>query len=636
MSFIKKRLTSRRAITQAQTIAVVVIVIIAISAAAWYYSTRPGPEPTPETPTTPTVEIPDTLIIDEEYYPIFNLNQLTAIMMLPWPNYNAFTHFQTLVVANVTALFEKAETQFLPCLAVSWEVSSDAKTYTFNLREGVKFDNGDSFNAYHVWMWIYGWYWLNGNNSNFMYGLSLFDISNIDYGPGTLRIFEESGLEDPTPEALAIFENRDWPIYCEGPYKIVFNLGVPYAEPFFLGMLNGHQGLIYDGQYLLDHGGYGEMANPNPYFNENVFPGTGPYKVDEVEVNSYVKFSKNPYYWGNALSKEEIKRNPILDPGHVETVIINTRTDDLTRYTDLSTGTAHMAGILAENWNLIPENPDFSWASFETPARNIAIHLNVERYPTNITEVRLAIAHAVDYDEIMKVIYYGEALRYFGPNTPNYGVFYNPGDLSPYERDLDAARQYLEDAGFPDGEGLPPLEYNVAAGDTAMETMATMIQEDLSEIGIQVNVNALPYSVQMSPYGGYAFNIQHPEEIPHITPNGGYAPDYLSPSNYWLAFVSNRSLWGNRGMYTSPVVEAAVDKFSETADVDAILDELKIAEEQLWNDAPIVWICTTKLWLTDGSYVWNNKVIKSVYFDPNYTGVTETPLYNTVIFVGED
>jgi len=295
-----------------------------------------------------------------------------------------------------------------------------------------------------------------------------------------------------------------------------------------------------------------------------------------------------------------------------------------------------MAGILAENWNLVPLNPDFSWASFETPARNIALHLNVEKYPTDIKEVRLAIAHAVDHDDIMEKVYYGTAIRYFGPNTPNYGVFYNPGDLPPYPTDLDKARQYLADAGFPNGDGLPPLEYNVASGDSAMETMATMIQEDLSEIGIQVNINLAPSSVHMAVFGGYEFNIQHPEDIPHITPNGGYAPDYLSPANYWLAFVSNRSLWGNRGMYTHPVVEAAVDSFSETADVDVILEALKAGEEQLWNDAPIVWICTTKLWLTDGSYVWNNKVIESVYFDPNYTGVTEVPIFNTVIFVGEE
>jgi ABC-type transport system substrate-binding protein len=553
--------------------------------------------------------------------------------MLPWPNYCAFTHFQTLVVADIEALVERAEIIFLPCLAESWEVSADAKQYVFNIREGVKFDNGDTFNSYHVWIWVYGWWWLNGNNTNFMYGLSLFDMSNVEYGPGSLKIRQESGLEDPTADALAILEDKDWPIYCEGPNKIVFDLNVPYAEPFFLGMLNGHQGLIYNGQYLLDHGGYGEPGNPNEYFNENVFPGTGPYQVEELEVDSFVKFTKNPYYWGNSLSEQEIKENPLLDPGHVETVLFRVRTEELTRYTDLVAGDCHMAGIGSQNWPLVVKNPDFSWASFETPARNIAINCNNHLYPTDDPNVRNAIARAVDYDEIVDRLFYGEAIRYFGPNTPNYGEFYNPGDLPPYERDLDEAREFLEAAGFPNGEGLPPLKCRINADSPLSAAMAEIIQANLAEVGIVVNIEkAMDY---YTPYGDYAFNLANAEEIGHLPLNTGYAPDYLSPANYWLAFVSDRSLWGNTGTCTGPEIEAAVDKFSETGDVDEIIEALIVAEEALWRDANTIWICTTKLWLTDGSYVWNNNIVEGTYFDPNYTGVTHTPLFHTTTFVGE-
>jgi ABC-type transport system substrate-binding protein len=262
--------------------------------------------------------------------------------------------------------------------------------------------------------------------------------------------------------------------------------------------------------------------------------------------------------------------------------------------------------------------------------------MNCVIYPTNITKVRLAIAHAIDYNGIIDHVYYGDAIRYFGPNTPNYGEFYNPGKLQPYQRDLDKARQYLEEAGFPNGEGLPTLELPVPSGDSAAIAIATIVQEDLSEIGIKVEIKSLLPSAWYAPTGSYQYNLEHAKEIGHLRVNTGYAPDYLAPCNFWLAFVSNRSLWGNTEIYGgNPTVERAVDMFSKTANTAEIIEALKPAEEQLWNDAPVAWICTTKLWLCDGSFVWNNKVIKSTRFDPNFTGVTTTPLFNTVTFIGE-
>jgi hypothetical protein len=83
------------------------------------------------------------------------------------------------------------------------------------------------------------------------------------------------------------------------------------------------------------------------------------------------------------------------------------------------------------------------------------------------------------------------------------------------------------------------------------------------------------------------------------------------------------------------VVETAVDKFSKTANLPEIIEALKGAEQAIWDDAPCAWICSPKLLLSDGSFAWNNNVVKSAYFDPNFSGVTETPLFNTVKFVGE-
>jgi peptide/nickel transport system substrate-binding protein len=631
-----------------------VVVVGAAAAAGYYYLSAPLAPSTPMTtvttaPATTTATVatasstlpttPETLVIDDQFYPASSMNQLLAVAMLPWPNFNMFTHFQPLVIANLRAEFEENKIEFLPCLAESWDISPEGKSYAFNLRKGVKFDNGDPFNSYNVWVWLHGFYWLSGKSNGFMYGVDLFDMSKVEYDKPQLDVLTKSGLANPTSEALAIMENRDWPIYCEGQDRIVLNLAVPFAQPFLFGMLMGHQGLIYDAQYLLDHGGYGDPGNPNPYFNENVFPGTGPYKVDELVVNSYVKYSKNPFYWGSSLTKEEIKANPAVDPGHVDHVVINTKPDDFTRYTDLVAGTAHMAGIAVENFSKVQTNPGLAWAEFVTSARNVALRINCVRAPTNNKMVRQAIVHAIDYNEIMKRAHLGKADRFFGPNTPNYGEFYNPGNLPPYERDLDQAKKDLEQAGFPGGKGLPKLEHWVLSGVTSEVTMATIIQSNMRDIGIETEIKGLLDAAFYPSWGPYDFNLKHANELPHFSffgGGGGYAPDYLAPTNYWIMFVSKKSPWGNNEIYTNPVVEAAVDKFSQTADVNEIIEALKLAEKQLYDDAPVAWIDSPKLLGCDGSYVWNNKIVKSAYFDPHYTGVTEAPLFNTVVFVGED
>src|SRR5208282_5969851 len=108
---------------------------------------------------------------------------------------------------------------------------------------------------------------------------------------------------------------------------------------YFLGTLVVFQGLVFDTQWLLDNGGFGPPGTYNSYFNNNPIPGTGPYVVTSVSPNSYVKFSKNPAYWGDSLTPAQIQANEYLDPGHVQNVVIQVKADDLSRFTDLQSST---------------------------------------------------------------------------------------------------------------------------------------------------------------------------------------------------------------------------------------------------------------------------------------------------------
>ncbi len=82
-----------------------------------------------------------------------------------YPNWLTYTVYQSLVTVNETAKYQQGNIIYTPGLANNWTVSSDGATYTFNLRQNVKFSSGNPLNSYQVWMEMYGYYYLSSNSS---------------------------------------------------------------------------------------------------------------------------------------------------------------------------------------------------------------------------------------------------------------------------------------------------------------------------------------------------------------------------------------------------------------------------------------------------------------------------------------
>ena len=311
-----------------------------------------------------------------------------------------------------------------------------------------------------------------------------------------------------------------------------------------------------------------------------------------------------------------------------------TKKDDLARYTDLTTGAAQFVAIESTNWKNVIDNPQYTFWSVDKPGLVAALAINTALSPTNNVNVRQAIVHAINYTDIQQKVLLGEATSFVGPGTPNFGTFYNPGDLPPYDYNLTQAEGYLAKAGYPNGTGLPDLQFRISNSPAFCATAAEIIQSDLKRIGINVVITTLDASTYYAPYGNYATNLQNAEQLGHLSFLGGglsWAGDQ-TPIDNWVGFVNNASLWGNWAVYSNPKVNSAVSIVSKSNDINQIVTQLTGAETQIYNDAPYAWIATPKLWLADGSYVWNKALIKQVYFDPTYTGITTIPLFNTVVF----
>lgn len=532
---------------------------------------------------------------------------------------------------NVVQEYQTGNIEYTPGLAQNWTVSSNGTVYTFTLLPNVTFSDGNPFNAYQVWMQMYGFYYLSANSSSWLVNYDVFNMSNVTFGPATIALINQSGLINPSQQALSIMMNSSWPIYVTSPSQIVFRLQAPFI--WFPSLLVAFDGLMYDVQYLLDHGGFGTPTAYNSYFNLDPLPGTGPYMVTQVVQNSYVSFTQNPTYWGHRLNASEIAAQPFLSPGTIKNVIVYLKLDDLVRYTDLSTGFAQISAIESSDWNLVTSNPEYSYLTLPPWTGEVAfLAMNTQIYPTNITLVRQAIVHAINYTNLIDEAYLGQMTPYVGPEYPAWSQFYDLGNLTPYQYNLTLAKQDLSEANI---TNMPTFTYNTFSGCQVCTNAADVIQSDLAQIGITVNIQVLTEDDYDAPYGSYQTNVQNAQQIGQLSPILGgelWAPFALNPADYWASFVSNGSLYGNWAIYYNPVVQKCVDAFTSNANASYIQELCKAAQAQIYNDAPYAWIGLNRLWEpTGGSIVWKKSIIKSFLVEPLFTGQDDLPIFQTVV-----
>lgn len=539
--------------------------------------------------------------------------------------------WQTLVNFNLAAEQHQGIFQLVPDLATNWTVSSNAETYTFHLRPGVSFSNGDPFNAYVVWTNFYLYSYELGNSSTFWSYLPLFNFTAVSFGPATMSLINSSGLASPTPQLIFLMSNSSWPVYVNSSSTVIFQLASPYS--FFLNTFADFS-LQTDPTFLLANGGPGTPASPNTLFETTALPGTGPYEITKVSANAFVEFQKNPSYWGKNLTQSEILANPILDPGHFDAIFVRYVSADTSRYIDLLEGSSQISVISGSNLQQVSLNPQYRALAFNSSSQ-VMMGMNTKVFPTNITDVRQAIVHAINYSQVIDEAIFGHGIRYMGPNTPIYGKFYDPGNFAPYPYNLSAADGFLKSAGFPNGRGLPALTLVIDSFGTSWEEPAAeVIQANLAQVGIMVNIQVVATPTFESTIDGLTYNqsLANPTGHPDMTFDtyAGYAPDFLSPADFFTSFVSQYSAYSNYAIYDDSAVDSAINLVTQTSNQTELLQAFTTAQQHVYQDAPYAWMFVAQLPLIDGTDVYNTRAVSGFYMDPNLFGVSDIPILNTI------
>lgn len=274
-----------------------------------------------------------------------------------------------------------------PVLATGHEVSDDGLTYTFTLREGIKFSDGSDFDA------------------------------------GAVKVNLERVLDKSNGLARYNQFSRIKSVEVVDPLTVKIHLDAPFSA--FINAL-AHPSAMMISPAALEKWGKDIAFHPT---------GTGPFKFVEWDPATHLTVEKNPGYWRDGLPK-------------VDKLTFRSITDNNTRAAVVQTGEAHVAVPLPfEQAKRLEGNKNLEVvAAPSIIARYVS--MNVLQKPFDDVRVRQAVNYAINKEALAKVVYAGYAFPSEG--VVPQGVQYAK-KIDPWPYDPDKARELLKEAGLADG-----------------------------------------------------------------------------------------------------------------------------------------------------------------------------------------
>lgn len=328
-----------------------------------------------------------------------------------------------------------------PGVAESWETSPDATIFTFHLRKGSRFTNGREVKA-----------------QDFVYSWTRALLPETKSGMA-LNILEPvkgaAPLADGQTKTLAGVQVVD-------DYTLRVTLEFPLAE--FVTFL-GHPVCSPVPQEEIEKAGAGFAQNP---------VGNGPFKLRELKANEQIVLDRNPDYYGDKPKVEEVTVKIIPSPA---TAVSELKAGNVDAVKSIPSGQAE--SLQSDSSVKIYEGK-VNALSF------VGFNMNVDPW-TNGT-LRQALNWAVDHQTIAGKVLQGQA-------TPADGIVPTamPGhqfEAMPYKYDPEKAKAVLAEAGYPNGEGLPPLKLSYRAEGSAAD-IAQAVQANLKAVGVNVELEGL-------------------------------------------------------------------------------------------------------------------------------------------------
>jgi peptide/nickel transport system substrate-binding protein len=445
---------------------------------------------------------------------------------------------------------EAGGTDIVPLLATSWEPSDDGKTWTFQLRDDVKFHDGTEFNAEAVCFNFDRWYNFTGvqqSPSVSYYWQTVFTgfAENEDPEQGE-SLYASCTAASPTEAVIELTSASA--SFLSGLALASFSIASPEAlEKFEADKVTG------SGEEPRFEGTYGrEQA-----------VGTGPYELDAFEPNNRLVLTAFEDYWGEQPDISTLIFRPIAD------------------------GAARKQALLAgeiQGYDLVDpadlaelENADFQL--LERPAFNVGyVGINSAKPPLDNLKVRQAIAYALNREALVKAKYPpgSEVAKEFMPPE----LFGYSEDVPEYPYDPAKAKQLLQEAGVTN----PTIEFwyptNVSRPYMPQpEANFQAFQADLKAAGF----NVVPKSAPWNP--DYLDAVNTGQAGLYLL---GWTGDFGDPDNFIGTFFrTDQPAWGTIPQDIQDQLEAARAESDQAARA-ALYEEINEAIMEYVPGVPYV------------------------------------------------
>ncbi len=478
------------------------------------------------------------------------------------------TVFETLLIIN-------ENNEAVPGQAESWTTSEDGLTWTFTMRDGLKWSDGTDLNA-----------------KDFEYSFKRMadPATAAPYAEtclGMIEGFEEAaGFPDadgnptvePNLDALNVKASDDGKTLT-----IVLAYPCSYFDKIvaFAAMSPVQKATV-------EANGDAWCTSPDTYVCN------GPFMITEWTPSERIVLTKNPNYVGGWDSSKIVS----------ESITLLLLEDSSASFAAYNSGEAVLIkDVPTDEIPSLTKAEDGGDFYVDTILGTYYVSLNLKRDAFKDAKVRKALALAIDRDYVANTIMqgtYSTADSIVGPGiVDEQGYFHDNGNApyisADYEANLAEAKKLLAEAGYPNGEGYPTIEYS--CNDAGYHVpLAEYLQQAWGDLGITLTISKMEWSSFTAARRAGEYDVAR----------NGWVMDYNDPSNMLDLFCSGNG--NNDGKYSNPEFDAAIEA-SRVADVTEHFAQLHKAEDILMEDTgclPIAYY--NDYWLQSSSLkgIWHS------------------------------